>query len=308
MTWDVLPKLLLSYVALDVVTIALALGSGWALRRWLLVRLDRPGCFTPPRRGRQFLAGGALAVVLVAGTVAPGWIVGDYGSGDAYVYENDASRGVALVVWALLALQSLFEELLFRAVLQALLALAFFVIAWWLVAGRERRAAPYGTGAIRWKRRAWLVAGTGANVGIAVLFGLAHGDNPNVTELAVVNIVLAGLVLGQIYWYQKSVWGAWGLHWVWNAGIVTIGVPVSGIALGPPLLGPGFTRARDSIWTGGSFGPEGSIASTVTLSAAFAVLVVLCLREARREPPPPPAAPEAAELDVPVEPPYQPQV
>jgi hypothetical protein len=117
---------------------------------------------------------------------------------------------------------------------------------------------------LRWL---WLVSGLGANLVVAVAFAIAHGGNPYVSPLAQVNIALAGLALGQLYWSQAAPWGAWGWHWVWNAGLASLGLPVSGVLLTPALTGIGFSSVEPGPWSGGRFGPEGSIACTIVLAA-----------------------------------------
>jgi membrane protease YdiL (CAAX protease family) len=91
----------------------------------------------------------------------------------------------------------------------------------------------------------------------AILFTLAHTDNPGVTILPVLNVFVAGVLLGINYIYTKNLWFSIFFHFIWNVfqGPV-LGYDVSGIELqsllqqnmeGPALL------------TGGAFGFEGSI-------------------------------------------------
>jgi hypothetical protein len=101
---------------------------------------------------------------------------------------------------------------------------------------------------------------------VAVGFALAHLDNPNVTPLAVGNIALAGVFLGLAFYAPGGIWTAWGAHLGWNALLAALDTPVSGIPFRIPLLDyvPG-----DPAWlTGGQFGPEGGLASTLALTLA----------------------------------------
>jgi hypothetical protein len=60
---------------------------------------------------------------------------------------------------------------------------------------------------------------------------------------------------------------------VWNAGLATLGLPVSGIALTAPLFGVGFTGARAGAFSGGSFGPEGSVVCTAALTLIWIAML-----------------------------------
>jgi uncharacterized protein len=113
----------------------------------------------------------------------------------------------------------------------------------------------------------------------AVVFALAHGANPEVGALALVNIGLAGILLGTAYLRTLSLWFATALHMAWNWTMATLfDLPVSGIALfDTPLYdahvsGPVW-------WTGGSFGPEGGVVGTLGFAAAL--LMVLRVRAVR---------------------------
>lgn len=123
-----------------------------------------------------------------------------------------------------------------------------------------------------------------ANTLIALLFAFVHADNPNAELIGVINVGLAGLVLGQLYWLHGSVIGAWTLHWVWNAGLATLGMPVSGLAIGPPLLGVGATGARVPLLSGGQFGPEASLAATAALTLVWLALLVETAGSVRQPP------------------------
>jgi membrane protease YdiL (CAAX protease family) len=104
---------------------------------------------------------------------------------------------------------------------------------------------------------------------IAVIFALAHLDNPNVTPLAIGNIALAGVFLGLAFYAPGGIWTAWGAHLGWNAMLAALDAPVSGVPFRIPLLdyAPG-----DPAWlTGGRFGPEGGLSATFALTIAVLV-------------------------------------
>lgn len=102
----------------------------------------------------------------------------------------------------------------------------------------------------------------------AGVFGALHLFNPNLTLLGVANVTMAGVFLGVIYIRTGSLWWATGAHlgWNWAHGYLA-DVPVSGLELLDAPFYEGVARGPD--WLGGAqFGPEGSVLSTVALTAA----------------------------------------
>jgi membrane protease YdiL (CAAX protease family) len=128
--------------------------------------------------------------------------------------------------------------------------------------------------ALRERWRPWAAA-----LASSILFSLLHAFNPDVSAVALVNIVLAGLVLAALVEHDGSLWGATLAHGVWNFTLSCIAsLPVSGIPVFH-LLNVQVTG--DPRVTGGGFGPEGS----VVLTAMGAVLTALLWwRVARRRP------------------------
>ncbi|HEU4700298.1 MAG TPA: CPBP family intramembrane glutamic endopeptidase [Gemmatimonadales bacterium] len=101
---------------------------------------------------------------------------------------------------------------------------------------------------------------------VAVVFGLMHLTNPNVTGLGVLNIALAGVLLGAAFYSPGGMWAACGLHLGWNATLAALDAPVSGLPFRIPFLD---YHAGGPAWlTGGPFGPEGGLAATLAIAAA----------------------------------------
>lgn len=101
----------------------------------------------------------------------------------------------------------------------------------------------------------------------ALLFGLAHGANPNATWFSSFAIAIeAGVLLGGAYMMTRSLWLPIGLHAAWNftQGYL-FGVPVSGIPerglVTAKLSGP-------ALLSGGPFGLEASIIAVFVCTAA----------------------------------------
>ncbi len=188
-------------------------------------------------RGRAGFGLGAFAGGLAAAVgLAIGALVGGAEwSRDAGTAGDYA--GTVATTLLLLAPAALAEEVLFRGVPLLLLAAAF---------GR-------GT----------------AVVLIAVAFALVHLQNPNVTALGIGNIALAGIFLGLAFYAPGGIWTAWGAHLGWNATLAALDTPVSGVPFRIPFIDydPG-----DPAWlTGGAFGPEGGLASTLALTLAVLI-------------------------------------
>jgi len=103
----------------------------------------------------------------------------------------------------------------------------------------------------------------------AGVFSLLHGLNPNITALGFLNIGLAGLFLGVVFYGPGGMWAAWGAHLGWNAVLAALDAPVSGMPFRIPLLD---YHAGDPTWlSGGPFGPEGGVLATLALIGATIV-------------------------------------
>ena len=260
----------------------------YALQRFFLRRLS-PLPASLARPGWQdALEGAALAALLLAATLlpaaaahaflkpGPGWEPYPQPPRDAPV----SGAGVA----AFFLLQSLSEELAFRGVVLAAIALPLLFVLTQLFARRRADEPPDAPRLPRRRLGAWFAAGLVANPIQAAVFAMLHAKNPHVSPLALVNIGLAGLLLGWLYWSQGAFWGAWSFHFLWNFGLAALGLPVSGLVAATRLLDVGITGARTGVLSGGFFGPEGSIFATVSLVAVLAALTARDVRTLRRHP------------------------
>lgn len=179
------------------------------------------------RLGAGFLLGLALAVLAMAIAVPLGharWR-GDGGSFGGWL-------GAVAVTGAIMVPAALAEELAFRGLPLLTLARGF---------------------------------GRGPSLAVlAVLFSVAHIDNPGVTGLAFCNIAVAGILLGIAFFAPGGLWTCTGVHLGWNLTLAALAAPVSGISLPIPMLdyAPGGPR-----WlTGGEFGPEGGVLALLCLT------------------------------------------
>lgn len=97
----------------------------------------------------------------------------------------------------------------------------------------------------------------------SVLFALIHGLNPNLSIIAMVNLAIAGVVLGITYIYTKNIWYPVFLHVSWNYFQGPIyGFEVSGTEAKSIIMQE---VSGNELITGGSFGFEGSIILTVLM-------------------------------------------
>ena len=134
--------------------------------------------------------------------------------------------------------------------------------------------------------RGWLLtriaARTNLPFAIAIsssLFGIHHLGNAGVTFISLLNIVLDGVLAGLLLIYTDSIWLVVAQHGTWNyvQGNL-LGFQVSGTGADASIFS--FTMGSGPDWlTGGEFGAEGSIITTLVLLVS--VVMVYRLGERR---------------------------
>ena len=127
--------------------------------------------------------------------------------------------------------------------------------------------------------RGWLLtriaARTNLPLAIAIsssLFGILHMGNAGVTFLSVLNIVLDGVLAGLLLVYTDSIWLVVAQHGTWNyvQGNL-LGFQVSGTGADASIFS--FTMGSGPDWlTGGAFGAEGSIITTLVLLVSLVIV------------------------------------
>ena len=100
----------------------------------------------------------------------------------------------------------------------------------------------------------------------AVVFGFVHIGNPNSGAISTATTIIAGILFGFAYLKSRDLWFPFGIHlmWNWMQGSV-FGIEVSGLT---DLSAVSMLKEIDNgpEWlTGGSYGIEGGIASTIAL-------------------------------------------
>ncbi len=213
-----------------------AVANAIALRIWEQGRLSHIGLSWTPGSGRNIglgLAGGVAAALLVT--------VGPLLTGAAELKplaENPFNFGSLVFVSVVLLFGAAGEELLFRGYgFQVLVAVL----------------GPYAT-----------------VLPVAVLFGLAHANNQNVTALGLFNTILWGVVFGYAFLRSGDLWLPIALHFGWNWTLPLFGTNLSGFTMG--ITGCEMQWNAGELWSGGNYGPEGGLLTTAVLIPLFVFL------------------------------------
>lgn len=107
----------------------------------------------------------------------------------------------------------------------------------------------------------------------SVFFGALHVSNPDAGLISTVNTILAGIWFCVAYLKTRDLWFVWGAHlmWNWMQGSI-FGIEVSGLG---SLTANSLLREVDSgpVWlTGGSYGIEGGIGTTIAMAVSTVVI------------------------------------
>lgn len=105
---------------------------------------------------------------------------------------------------------------------------------------------------------------------VGVLFGLLHNDNPNPTNISLINTAGFGILFGYAFLRSKDLWLPVGLHFGWNLTLPLLGADLSGLILKP--TGINLVWNTSPLISGGKYGPEASLLTTGVL---FVLLVYL---------------------------------
>jgi membrane protease YdiL (CAAX protease family) len=125
--------------------------------------------------------------------------------------------------------------------------------------------------------RGWFMQVLGARyrpwIGVlvtSVVFSAMHwAPNP----VAVVNLFLFALFLALYSLRTGNIWGICGWHCAWNWAMGNVfGLPVSGYEKTGALFD--LQTTGHPLWTGGDYGPEASLITTVVFLAGIAVVVM----------------------------------
>lgn len=209
---------------------AAALAATWVMMSGVESRSPVAlGLALSPRMAVDLVRGVAIGLTLI-GLVLGAMILGGWARVSSVGGTAPSNSGSVMHVTLLLLVAAFFEELAVRGYPFQLLARA--------------RGPGFAVGAT------------------SIVFALLHGANPGVDRTAIANTLLAGILLGILYWKTLSLWLVTGAHFAWNWAMgVGAGLPVSGLEVGSPLA-----RIRvdgPEPWTGGAYGPEGGLLLSV---------------------------------------------
>jgi hypothetical protein len=114
-------------------------------------------------------------------------------------------------------------------------------------------------------------------------FGIAHSANPGISPLAMFNLIFYGVFAALYMIHFDNIWGVCGIHSMWNFTQGNIyGISVSGNNRTESILTTASESSND-ILTGGEFGIEGSIFTTVVLLAGTVIILLLQKRKEQAE-------------------------
>lgn len=109
----------------------------------------------------------------------------------------------------------------------------------------------------------------------ALLFAIMHMSNPGTNDsiLPLIEIFIGGILLGINYIYTQNLWFGIFMHFAWNFFQGPIfGYKISGITF-PSILQQDVNGPN--VWTGGSFGFEGSLLAIILNITAIVCFVIL---------------------------------
>jgi membrane protease YdiL (CAAX protease family) len=106
---------------------------------------------------------------------------------------------------------------------------------------------------------------------VSVLFAVAHAQNLNVHVLGLINTGLWGLVLGTAFLKSGDLWLPVGLHVGWNWALPLMGARLSGFTMS--VTGYELRWKTGPLWSGGGYGPEGGLLTTLVLVVLFLWLI-----------------------------------
>jgi uncharacterized protein len=132
-------------------------------------------------------------------------------------------------------------------------------------------------------RLLWSALGAWWALGLSsALFGAVHLIKPDADLMAVLGIIFGGgIPMAALYMLTTRLWASIGYHIAWNfTEAYMFGAQVSGTGSGPSLYQVQPVAGIDTLWSGGAFGPEASVANVVMGLLIGAALLALVKRRA----------------------------
>lgn len=116
----------------------------------------------------------------------------------------------------------------------------------------------------------------------SLLFALAHVMNPGASVISLVNVFLAGVLLGTMLIRSASLWSSIFFHIVWNLLVALCFGAVSGNELGGGVVVMNLSQASSSfVWlVSGPFGVEEGLLTTLLLIVTTTIVAIRIPRSA----------------------------
>ena len=109
----------------------------------------------------------------------------------------------------------------------------------------------------------------------SLAFALAHAANPGFGPFVLVNLALFAVFAGLYMILTDDIWGGCAIHSIWNCTQGNLyGISVSGTNEMESVMKT-VADSDSKLLTGGAFGIEGSIFTTIVLVAASAIVIVM---------------------------------
>jgi membrane protease YdiL (CAAX protease family) len=121
----------------------------------------------------------------------------------------------------------------------------------------------------------------GSILPVGVIFGLMHGANPGASPLGLLNTAGFGVLFGYAYLRSRDLWLPIGLHFGWNLALPLWGANLSGITIFKEITGYEMAWRAGRLWSGGDYGPEASLLTSVALVPLFLFLWKAPIRRQR---------------------------
>lgn len=102
---------------------------------------------------------------------------------------------------------------------------------------------------------------------LSVFFSIAHSSNPNISNMGLINIILAGILLSVLYITTESLWLPISVHFFWNLNQqVLLGSNISGVNFDIQIFNLSAIGSKTSWLFGGDFGIEEGILTMFLLT------------------------------------------
>src|SRR5262249_29983039 len=111
---------------------------------------------------------------------------------------------------------------------------------------------------------------------VGIVFAVLHADNPDATFLGLANTAAFRIAFRYAYLRSRDQWLPSGLHLGWNMTLPLFGVNVSGLRM--KITGYEMSWNAGSLWSGGGYGPEASMLTSMVVPVVIFYLAKAPIR------------------------------